>query len=141
MRKLGRRWWRASALPQGGAPPESAYSNMCWVMQPATSQPIAPAQLSVADGHLYLQSDASPITVHPRQALDRLAQIDVRVADIDLHFVETANSVALTTLRFPSDDAAQTFLSRLIDSYERRVGTRFPQDWLHLHESRDRNNE
>lgn len=111
---------------------------MCWVMQPATSQPIAPAQLSMADRHLDLQSAAPPFDLQPRQALDRLAQIDVWATDIDLLFFESANSLALTTLRFPSDDAAQTFLTRLIESYERAVGTRFPQDWLRVHQSRDR---
>lgn len=136
--KLGLRRRRTSGAQPVGATPESPYSTMCWVMQPATSQPIAPAQLSVADGDLHLQSDASPTTVQPRQALDRFAQIDVWGSDIDLLFFETANSLALTTLRFPSDDAAHTFVTRLIESYERRIGTRFPQDWLHLHKSRDR---
>lgn len=141
MRKLRLRRPRASAAQPVGATSESPYSTMCWVMQPATSQPLAPAQLSVAEGNLHLQSDASATTVQPCQALDRLAQIDVWATDVDLLFFETANSLALTTLRFPSDDAAQAFLTRLIESYERRIGTRFPQDWLHLHKSRDRTEE
>lgn len=114
---------------------------MCWVMQPASSQPIAPAQLSVADGDLHLQSGALPITVRPRQALERLAQIDAWATDIDLLFFESADSLALTTLRFPGEDAAQAFLTRLIESYERLLGTRFPQDWLRVHKSRDRTDE
>ena len=110
-------------------------------MQPATSQPIAPAQLSVADGDLHLQSVASSATAHPRQALERLAQIDVWATDIDLLFFESANSLALTTLRFPGEDAAQAFLTSLFESYELRLGTRFPQDWLRVHKSRDRTDE
>lgn len=141
MRKLRFRRRRTPAAQPVGATPESRCSVMCWLMQPATSQPIAPAQLSVADGDLHLQSAASSAAAHPRQALERLAQIDVWATDIDLLFFESPDSLALTTLRFPGEDAAQAFLTRLVESYERRVGTRFPQDWLRVHQSRDRTDD
>lgn len=137
MKKFGRR--RAARTEQpAGVPADSPYAAMCWVMQPASSQPIAAAELAVIDGQLQVISDAPPDVMPAQQQLERLAQIDVWGTDVDLLFVEAGTSLALTTLRFPADDQIELFLTNIVGAYEKSVGTTFPNAWLCVHESRDR---
>lgn len=131
MRRMGRR--RKASSSQADASRRLAYSELCWVMTAGSSEPIAAVQVSVADAQLELTGEALPEQVAAVQAVDRLAQIDLWSCDVDLLFVESANTLAMTTLRFPSEVKAQKFIARIAESYEQRVGARFPQDWLRLH--------
>ena len=100
-----------------------------------SSDPIGVASASIVGSEFRLESEQLPAGLAPERRVARLAQIDVRLPDLDLLFVDTGNELTLTRLRFATPDRAQTFLSRLIDAYEAGTATKFPDSWLVRHDT------
>ena len=130
------------------APPECI--TMCWLLQPATTRPVAPSEVTVHAGHVEIRcapdgpdrADArtadrwDAAVPAAQQDLRRLAQIDVWGTDVDLLFVDSDSSLALTTLRLVGQEALEQFLRSVLTAYRAYVGSPFPPTWLLRHPPR-----
>lgn len=125
---------------------------MCWLLQPASTRPVAPGEVTVRSGNVEIRSavddagfrrrdvrdadDWNAAAPAAQQDLRRLAQIDVWGADVDLLFVESGTSLSLTTLRLLGDEPLNQFLSSVMTAYQTSVGSPFPPTWLLTHPPR-----
>ena len=136
----------------GDAEASHGYAAVCWVLQPATTRPLAPGEVALHAGQLELrfdfpardsrQSDVRDAdmlggaTPPARQDLRRLAQVDVWGVDVDLMFVESGSSLSLTSLRFVGDGQLGDFLTSVLSAYQTCVGSAFPARSLLQHPPR-----
>lgn len=127
--------WRRgrSARPQREPALARPFSESCWVMNPGTTEPIQPAQVTVTGCQLHIAAAPLSEQVPAAQDVSRLAQIDIWDRDIDLLIVESAHTLAMTTFRFANVEAAQRFAAALTQSYRREAGEEFPPGWLQPH--------
>lgn len=108
-----------ASLPCGG---------ICWIMQPASIDPIAPARWSLTTGLLHLDSHGASASQRSRHRIEQLAQIDIWVSDVDLLLREVSGELVLVTVRFADDNAAADFVACLTRRYLHQVGSAFPLD-------------
>ena len=108
---------------------ERPLSELCWMLGATKDDPIHPARVTIESSRLLID----PVTESADRvdrSIGRLARIDNRHAELELHFVTDANTIDLTRLRFPSTDKADVVLRRLLDAYELTTRQRFPDAWL-----------
>jgi hypothetical protein len=128
----------------GGTAAPHGYTAMCWLLQPASTRPVAPVEVVVSATHVEVRLTSRDAGVHDAplpptwQNLDRLVQIDAWGSDLDLLFLESGSSLSLTSLRVAGDGDVEPFLSSVTTAYEACVGSPFPQNSLLVHASRDR---
>lgn len=104
-----RHGWRKRALPAVDEQGEPSYADLCWLLPHADGDGVVLAEMIIMTGRLVVRGKSVTHEYPGDQELRRLAQIDWVASDVQLLFVDAANVLDLTRLRFATATKAQTF--------------------------------